>query len=265
MKLGYGNYGMRGEDVFDALPRLRDIGYEAIELTVSDGWPTAPDMLNGAGRKRLAKLCESLDFPSPALLGIPSGDDPTAAFVSTCELACDLNFGEDPVVICAMPPGFGSDWAAEKQAMCDGLLEWADLAADHDAVIAVEPHVGMALDTPEKAAWLIDATNHPSLKLTFDYSHFHVMGLEMQNAFDLCMPQAAHIHIKDGRMVDGEVKFLLPGEGALDLSAYFLAMRKTGTKLPVTVEVSGMVWNSEDYDPWEAARACYEVLEEAGP
>ncbi len=65
------------------------------------------------------------------------------------------------------------------------------------------------------------------------------------------------------RMVDGEVKFLLPGEGALDLSAYFLAMRKTGTKLPVTVEVSGMVWNSEDYDPWEAARACYEVLEKA--
>ena len=222
MKLGYGNYGMREEDIFDALPRLRDIGYEAIELTVSDGWSTSPERLLGASRQRLAELCASLDFPPPALLGFAAGDDPLAAFVSSCELARDLNFGEAPAVICTMPPGYWSDWEGQKQAMRDRLLEWADLAADHDAVIAVEPHVGMALDTPEKATWLMAATEHPNLKLTFDCSHFHVMGLDMQNAIDLCMPQAAHIHIKDGRMVEDEVQFLLPGEGDLDLSATFL-------------------------------------------
>lgn len=263
MKIGYGNYGMREVDIFEALPRLRDMGYGAIELTVSDGWPTSPAELDPADRSRLAGLCESLGFPPPALLGLPPGDDPVVAFVSACELACDLNFGDGPAVVCTMPPGYWSDWERQKPDMRDRLLEWADLAEEYKVVIAVEPHVGMALDTPEKAEWLMTSTAHPSLKLTFDYSHFHVMGLDLQNAIDLCMPHAAHIHIKDGRMLDGEVIFLLPGEGELDLNAYFRAMRKTGTELPVTVEVSGMVWNRDDYDPWEAAEKCYKVLLEA--
>ena len=37
LKLGYGTYGMHGLDVFEAVPRLRDIGYEAVEICVRDG------------------------------------------------------------------------------------------------------------------------------------------------------------------------------------------------------------------------------------
>ncbi len=263
MKLGYSNYGMRDEDVFEALPRLREMGYEAIELTVSGGWPTTPDRLDQAARRRLAEQCASLGFPSPALLGLPDGDDPRTAFRSACELARDLRFGDGPAVICTMPPGAWSDWEAQKASMRDRLLDWAEIAEDHDVVIAVEPHVGMALDTPEKASWLMKATAHASLKLNFDHSHFHVMGIGLQTATERCMPHAAHIHIKDGHMVDGAVEFLLPGEGDMDLAAYCRAVQKTGTELPITVEVSGMVWNRPDYDPWRAAESCFRALDEA--
>lgn len=75
---------------------------------------------------------------------------------------------------------------------------------------------------------------------------------------------AVHIHIKDGIIEAGKVRFLLPGEGKLDLKEYLgtiVALRKDLP--PVTVEVSGHVWNAVAYDPWRAARFCFRKLKAA--
>ena len=57
MKLGYETTECRaGEDIFVAVPRLREIGCEAIELTISRGWPTAPDQLDAGACERLVNL-----------------------------------------------------------------------------------------------------------------------------------------------------------------------------------------------------------------
>ena len=37
MKLGYSNYAMKDLDIFEALPRLKDIGYDAMEIAVRRG------------------------------------------------------------------------------------------------------------------------------------------------------------------------------------------------------------------------------------
>ena len=39
----------------------------------------------------------------------------------------------------------------------------------------------------------------------------------MEESARICLPDAVRIHIKDGRMERGNVKFLLPGEGKLSL------------------------------------------------
>ena len=39
----------------------------------------------------------------------------------------------------------------------------------------------------------------------------------MEESARVCLPDAVRIHIKDGRMERGNVKFLLPGEGNLSL------------------------------------------------
>ena len=41
VKLGAGTYAFRDMDVFEALPGLRRIGFEAIEILAGEGWPTA--------------------------------------------------------------------------------------------------------------------------------------------------------------------------------------------------------------------------------
>ena len=68
MKLGYSNYGMKDVDIVDALPRVRAIGYEAIELCARDGWETAADNLGAQERKRLSASLQAVGFPTPPIM-----------------------------------------------------------------------------------------------------------------------------------------------------------------------------------------------------
>jgi len=61
----------------------------------------------------------------------------------------------------------------------------------------------------------------------------------------------------------GDLEFLLPGEGELDRGEFTARMAQTGTALPITVKVSGMVWRGADYDAWTVAEQSYKVMTEA--
>jgi inosose dehydratase len=184
-------------------------------------------------------------------------------FGDICALARDLNFGDEPAVVTSTLSGRQIDWDTEKQTIADDLLELADLAAGVNTVLAMEPHVGGVFDTPERAAWVMQQTDHPHLKLNFDYSHFFVQGMDLLRCVDLCLPYATHIHIKDGTMTNGQVNFLLPGQGKLKLVTYLKSLMRAGLTVPVTAEVSAMIWRTPDYDPWAAAEFCYRALDKA--
>ena len=103
------------------------------------------------------------------------------------------------------------------------------MAEDHGVTLALEAHVGQEFDSPEKAVWPVEAVGRPSVRLNFGHSHFHVLGMGLQHCVDLCAPYAVHTHLQDGRMAEGgRVQFLLPGDGDLDLQAYFRAVSGAG-------------------------------------
>ncbi|MDE2998474.1 MAG: sugar phosphate isomerase/epimerase [Gemmatimonadota bacterium] len=268
--IGFSTYATPEVDVFEALPRIRAIGYDAIEIAIGDAWPTAPHKLNRKTRRSLAGTVRDLGFPPPVLFGPVStcarGSERGAVlarFIENCVLAEDLNFDDEPSVITTTVSGPLTRWETDRGAVAADLVELADLAAEHHVILAVEPHVGAILDTPEKAAWLMENTRHPHLKIHFDHSHFHVQGIDLRRAADLCLPHTVHIHIKDGYMKDGAVTFLLPGEGSLDLVEYFKILRDAGTEVSVGAEVSAMIWSRPGYDPWHAAEFCYRALDSA--
>ena len=268
MKLGYGTYAMQKLDVYEALPRLRALGYEAIEIMGEEGWATAPDLMDRDDRKRLAGTIRDLGFDLSAVMALlplcEEGEGRPALlerFRAICGLARDLWLDDGPAVLSSPPANPHPPWDGGRERIAASLLELADIARDHGVILAAEPHVGGALDAPEKAAWLMERTDHPALRINFDISHFHVQGMDLRHSVDLCLPHAAHIHVKDGYLDGGgNVVFQLPGEGSLDLGEYFRLVVAHRTDIAVTAEVSAMIWKRPDYDPWDAAERCYAAL-----
>lgn len=270
MKLGYGTYAMQNLNIFDALPRLRKIGYEALEISTGDDWHTAPHKLDNASREKLVKTIQDLGFESPvtmALLPIcTQGDERPGIlekFDAACILASDLNFSDGPGILVSTLGGLKGPWDEVNNTLCDLLIELADRAAKFNVILSTEPHAGQLVDTPDKVDWLMKQTNHDFLKVNFDMSHFHVDNIDLQKSVDLCAPYTVSTHIKDGHRVDGKVRYLLPGEGTLDLVAYFKAVADAGITVPITVEVTGQIWKLPPYDPWAVAEQCFKALDDA--
>jgi len=267
VKLYYSTYGMKGLDLFEALPRLRDMGYEGMEIAVTPGWPTEPALLDAAARRRLSALLRELAFPTPVLMALLSpcvqGEDrPTALdqFRATFELGRDLRQDGGRFVVSTTLGGKPA-WEDGRETIADLLLELADIAAGYDALVAVEPHAGDDFETPEKAAWLMERTGHEHLGLNFDYSHFLVEGFGLQHSIDLNLDYAFHNHIKSGyKDAAGQVRYLLPGDGDLDVFEFFRAMRAGGWDSYICPEVTGQIWTLDDYDPWATAQRCFDVL-----
>ena len=270
MKLGYSNYAMQMVDVFEALPRLRSIGYEAMEICVRDGWQTEAAAFDGPSRQRLVSLTRELGFPPPPLMdGMEvciQGDERKAMLAraaGTFSMARDVNFGDGPLPVTTTLGSPLLEWESGRELIRDSLVELADLAAQYDSIVAIEPHAGSLFDTPEKAVWLMEQTDHDNLKLNFDISHFVAQGIDMRHSVELCVPYAVHTHVKDGYTKDGNVRYQMAGEGDLDWTKYMTVVQEADLKPPVYVEVSRQQSTLADYDPWHAAEFCYETLDRA--
>lgn len=268
MKIAYGTYGMPGMPLLPALPRLADIGYEGVELCVGQNYAAAPNKLSSPERQELRHCLTALGLELPAFV-VPCNilaDDPEQYrreldhFRAAGELAQDLAPNNVVPVLVATLGGGSLTWEQHRDAIIDRVSEWADTADSCGTRFAVEPHVGGVLDTPEKSLQLLQAVASPALALNFDISHFAVAGYPLDDTVEKLVPHSIHTHVKDGRMVDGKVQFLLPGEGDFDYIAYFKAMHAAGWRGCITVEVSAMIFRQPDYDPWASAEFSYRTL-----
>jgi inosose dehydratase len=270
MNLAYGTYGMPGIRPEDALPPLAAIGYRGVELAVGERFCTVPEEMSSADRSALRELYQSLGLGVPAVLMLlpVMHDDPDVhrrnldAFRQGAELAVEVTAERTPVVTSTMGGGSGP-WEQFRDELLRRLRQYARICEQVGCTFAIEPHVGGAFDRPERAVWAMETLQHPCVKLNFDISHFAVAGYTLEQTVPVLVPYAVHTHVKDGRMVDGKVQFLLPGEGDFDYAAYFRAMHAAGWDDHVTVEVSGMVSSRQGYDPYEAAAFCFDALSQA--
>jgi sugar phosphate isomerase/epimerase len=103
----------------------------------------------------------------------------------------------------------------------------------------------------------------PSIVAAYDYSHFEVQGMDMEESMAALLPRTKFIHVKDSEWDPAKFQFLLPGQGRTDYGKYFSLLRKFGYNGPVCVEVSGQVFNNPGYDPVVAAKSSYAALSEA--
>lgn len=268
MKLGYSTWGMPGVAVDVAVQHLAALGYDGVEITVIPGYTTELSTLTPADRRWIRRLFEQHNLDMPAIAAHTSLLDPDperhatnmARLRASVDLASDLTLGDTPPAIDTTPGGTPDAWDAVKDRLVNETGDLVKYAAGLGITIAMEPHVGSCLNTPERTVWLLQQIDSPYLKLNFDISHFDVMGIPTEASVAALAPYTVHTHVKDQRGQAPDHEFLIPGEGDFDYVRYLKAMDAAGYRDYISVEVSVMVQRREGYDPLTAAERSYRTL-----
>jgi len=290
----------------DFIPGLSDIGFTAIAISVVPGYTIGGQRVANAGdqaglsaadRKRIKQAFQERGLELPSIIGNQSlvEQDPELS-------AANLNRLRDAIDLCVelTPPGQAvptlntgvagrsGDLEANRQMVLDRLGALTDYARQHGVVICIEPHVGGAVDTPERAEWLVGAIDSPALRLDFDVSHFEVVGVPLDESVGRLGPLAGAAEIKDqhfrylrslddadaapaGWLVEGngvgracapdgrpvEFQFLLGGEGTFELSKYLRLMHAQGFSAPIAFEASVQCQARPGYDALASAVQIY--------
>ena len=266
ISLGFSLYGMRSLGTHEALRTCAAIGYEAVELVLNPGWPCEPKSLAAADRREIRELLAGLNLELPALmehLSLLADEAELRGNLERLKAAGELAHAlspDQPPVIETTLGGKPEQWEQVRHEMAERLHSWAKAAEASRTIIAIKPHVGGALHTPQGARWLLDQVRSPSIKLVYDYSHYELRGYDMEQTARALLADSVFIHVKDSAGQPGDVKFLLPGEGRVDYVEYFSLIRKLGYNGAVVVEVSGQIHGREGYDAVAAAKRCYANL-----
>ncbi len=261
---GFSLYGMKSLPIEDALRICSGIGFDCVELPAMSGWACDPDQLDQAARRRvkdllrasklrLTSLMENLDLlaedSQPNLLRLRSA----------AELGLELAKDRPPLIETILG-GRPDDWEKVKSRMAERLNEWAKVAEETQTRIAIKAHVGGAAHRPEHIRWLLDQVGSRWLKAVYDFSHFQLRGLTLNDSYRQLADECAFIHIKDGSGDAKKFQFALPGDGTIDYHGYFSLLRQAKYSGDVIVEVSGQLHSRPGYDPIASARQCYEKI-----
>lgn len=271
MKLGYSTWGMPTVPVDRAIRHLAQLGYDGIELTVIPRYTTELSTLDAAERKRIAGLLKAHHLMLSAIAAhsnlLATDAEAHARNVwrlkGAIDLAVELAQGDHLPVVETTPGGAPEQWEELKSTLVDRMGEVVEYAQSRGVTIAMEPHVGAIIDTPQRVLELLSLVGSPYLKVNFDISHFDVIGMTIEETVAALAPHAVHTHVKDQRGRVPDFEFLIPGEGNFDYVTYLKAMRAHGYDGFITAEVSVMVQRRDNYDPLAAATLSYETLSHA--
>ncbi len=302
MRIGYNTWSMATVPYQSFIPGLSDIGFTAIAISVVPGYTIggawvanagALDALSSDDRRCIKQAFEERDLKLPSIIGNQSlvEDDPSrnATALERLRRAIDVCVeltprGQDVPTLNTGVAGRSGDLELKQAMVLDRLGNLAEYAAQRGVVICIEPHVAAAVDTLERAEWLVNALKHPSVRLDFDVSHFEVVGVPMQESVPRLAPLAQAAEIKDqqfrfvddgtapeGWLVEGngsgrafapdgrpvEYQFLLAGEGSFDLPGYLQLMHAQGFSAPIAFEASVQCQARPGYDALASAATIY--------
>lgn len=271
MQLGYSTWGMPDTPIDIVVPHLARLGFDGIEITVLPRFATGLDKMDQAERRRIPLLLRQHDLTLSALGSFLSMMEPDperfAANLTQLHGAIDLaaewfSPGQTPIVI----TGFGGqpgDLEQQTPQLVERLNRLGDYAQAQGVTVALEPHIGNAVETPDQAVALMQQVTSPAIRINFDISHFNILGIPIQESVTKLLPYSPHTHVKDEKGRYPNFEFVIPGEGEFDYVAYLQEMQTQGYQGFVSAEISFMVQKRPDYDPLATAAISYEVLNRA--
>ena len=269
LRLAFSAWAMRELPLDQQIDLVRRTGYAGICL-VSDPRSGPLDALktSAAERRQLRRMLDDAGLALTAIAGhanllesdLALRQQSMERIRAGLDLASDLAEPLGPPPLVTMGQGRPETYAADRVRLAEAFSELAQYAHTTGGVLALEPHVGQAMDQPEKIVWLMETVASPRFRLNLDNSHFEVMGRDMDDYLPQLVPYAVHTDLKDQRGRSPSHEFLVPGEGDFPYARYLRALQAAGYAGYLTVEISVMVQRRPDYDPGEVAARSFRTL-----
>jgi sugar phosphate isomerase/epimerase len=281
MKLGYNTWSMPNLAFDEAVPNLARLGFDSVEVTVSEGWRTDVMLLapgDATRWKRIAAengiVMTSLTANVPVLVDGERWRGARERLTRSLTLAAEL--GEPaqrmPVSLTASEPpdrphsapvSSENAWRDNRALVIDRFSELASIAAPLAVQVALEPHFATVVCNAPRALDVLQAVSDKALGLNLDVSHFAVQGLPIAGAVRALGPHAIACEVKDHRGIAPDFEFLVPGEGDFDYPTFLNELAQSGYDGSVAVEISVFRQRAPGYDPYDAAARSYAVLAKA--
>ncbi|MGI9471587.1 MAG: sugar phosphate isomerase/epimerase family protein [Rubripirellula sp.] len=267
--IGFSTYGLPGTSIDDAVAMALRVGYDTLELCVTEDRDECAEKLSFKQRRDTRRRIYQSGLEISSLMAHLQPLDSAERHQLDLErlkrisnLAHDLSPELPPVIQTVLG---GTDWKTQQGLLVERLASWAKIAKDHEVTVAIKPHRGHAMSRPTEAKWLIEQLGSPpSLKMWFDYSHFVLRDMTMDQTVQDSLPILAGVAVKDAKLVEGKVRFALPGEaGTIDYKELFSTLYEGGYREAVCVEVSSQVWKRPDYRAFEAMDKSYVAISNA--
>ncbi|ACQ82424.1 Xylose isomerase domain protein TIM barrel [Beutenbergia cavernae DSM 12333] len=283
MKLGYNTWSTPTLPFGEVVRTLARIGYDSVEVTVCEGWPT--DALTATDEDvagwRTAAGEVGLEISSVTANAPLVCDDETWAgsrrrLMRSFEVAALLGAGaalpvslgahrpKGPLLGGNPPPIVAqTTWDADRQLIEDRFGELAELATAAGCAVALEPHSGAVVSTPEQALAVLAAVASPTLGVNLDISHFAVRDFDLEGVVAALLPHTLVVEVKDHVRTDDGFDFLVPGEGEFAYVPFLSQLDSLGYGGTVSVEISVRRQAKPGFDEVAAAELSYSTLARA--
>jgi sugar phosphate isomerase/epimerase len=254
------------EDTFQAIRRMHELGFSAIEL---EG-VRRDNMLQIAGRRReIRAFCDDLglkiinfcpilpDLVSPdgrarreALdlfkLGVEIARDFDCETVQTDSYTPPLRFMGDQPYSSAIEfgrqfqvqvdPEF--DWNQLWATLVESVRSCADLMDGSGIALTLEPRVGELVANTDALLRLIDAVDSPIFGAVLDAAHLHAQKEILPLSVEKLGARIRFVHAADNDGRDN--KHLAPGRGTVDWTGVLVALKKHGYNGYIGLDVGGV-------------------------
>ena len=243
----YGRFGPRA-----AIPRLRTIGLEQIELPIRTAetalqFEDDPLITTASTADDLEQVEQLLDEHAVRVssCNISSGNplDPRVVEITFRKLDLAARFGVDRVV------GGAGEAASEddRLRLYDHLRAIGDYAGSLGITYCCETHPGVC-QNHRGMIETMNAVDHPHVKINFDtgnilYYNEHIQG---EVALAKVCHLVRHVHLKDSRGEFGQWYFPALGDGgAVDFVRVLEILRDSGFNGPYSLEIEGIAGEPE--------------------
>jgi sugar phosphate isomerase/epimerase len=265
--LGFKQYGMKKIPVREAISDIAKIGYKALSLTLRPGWDTDPKLLSRTDRAEIRKqigdlgLVLSSVMESLRLVGPNTNRESNLERLRAAAAVAHELSPAEPALIETTLGGRPETWEETKRHMADELGVWAKTLEPLKTTLAVEGHVGNAMDRPERVLWMLDQVKSPWIGNLLDFSHYMLLGLDLRETLQNLASRTVLHHLKDGVGTPEKFQFLMPGDsGKISYKEYAKILGEIGYRGTVLAEVSAQIFDRPGYDGVAAAKHCWDNL-----